>query len=369
MNIAIAQRLNPFSHQLGKTFLLPSSHWKVAVYPTRLSFAEIGGERRQFYIDFSLRGPLAGFTAELNLEDGILSIWGTSPDGFVRYCVCAKKDGIWIQVEKAPGQKLICTHSLSLAQFQLAQREHLLIPQTAPFCPLETVHESLSLGNHKKQDWDEVRKRLDLIEIFPTWLRLGQMTPHTLCAEKEGMYALLETCRSLVAEKRKPEIAPAFQSLFLAAFEGVCVPRTFDHEYQGITFPWGDLTTPALPLLTESAALIRSLFFCEHAGVVELLPCILPEFHCGRFVNAKTEGGSLIHFEWTKKFLRTAEIHSPKGDKFIVRLPKEIARFRLQRKTAERQKSVIEPAKIDARGSCYVSLQPGDTLYLDRFES
>ncbi len=365
----IAQRLNPFFHQFGKAFLLPGSHWKVAVYPTRLIFAEIDAEKRQFHIDLSLRGPLVGFTAELDLDDGILSVWGTSLDGFVRYHLSAKKDGIWIQVEKAPGQKLICANSLSLAEFQIVQQEHLLIPLASNSSPLESIKETLSLGNHKKQDWDEVKKRLDLVEIFPTWLRLGQMTPHSPSEEKEGMYALLQNCRSLIAEKRTPEIARAFQSLFLAAFEGVCVPRTYDSEYQGIAYPVDNPTMPALPLLTESAALIRSLFLSEHAGVVELLPCILPEFHCGRFMNAKIGDGSLLHFEWTKKFLRTAEIHSPKGDKLIVRLPKEIARFRLQRKAKGQQKSSIEPAKIDARGSCYFSLQPGDALYLDRFEA
>lgn len=369
MSIAIAERLHPFFHQFGKSFLIPGSHWKVAIFPTRLLFTEVDGAKKQFAVDFSLRGPIKGFTAELDLERGLISVWGTSEGGFIRYRLFAKKDGIWIQIEKAPDGRLVCTHTLSFAQFQLTQQEHLLIPIELAYSPVNTVAEQLSLGNHKKQDWELVRRRMDLKEIFPQWLRLGQLTPHADSSGIEGMYGLLETCRSLIAQERKPEIAQAFRSLFIAAFEGICVPRTFDCEFQGIVSSSQNQMAPAIPLLTQSAQLIRSLFFTEKAGVIALLPCLPPEFHCGRFVDVKTESGSTVHFEWTKKFLRTAMIASANGDKLILRLPKEVVRFRVQRKVSGGKKLTLESAKIDERGSVYLSLKPGDTLYLDRFES
>ena len=64
------------------------------IYPTRLIFSEEWGKTLPF--DLEVKGPVKGFTAELDLERGRIRVWGEG----MRYSLFAEEQGIWIDWEK-----------------------------------------------------------------------------------------------------------------------------------------------------------------------------------------------------------------------------------------------------------------------------
>ncbi|HNA62123.1 MAG TPA: hypothetical protein PKW79_03505, partial [Rhabdochlamydiaceae bacterium] len=201
----------------------------------------------------------------------------------------------------------------------------------------------LSLGMHKALDWELVCRRRDLREIFPLWVRLGQMVPAA-----EGSFQLFRSFDKL-------EVVKAYTKFFMTRFEGLLMPRLEDRDHQGITAE-GKVTGSPLALLIDGARHIRSLFFDDWS----FLPCLPPEFHAGRFVHFRTREGDTIDFEWSKKLLRRVVIHSGISRKISPSFQKSLHSYRLRSSLKEKgiRKKVEEP----------LDLQTGQTLYLDRFE-
>ena len=226
--------------------------------------------------------------------------------------------------------------------------------------------ERLSLGMHKAQDWDLVHRRLDCKEIFPHWFVLASSIPSKdLSVENAtGNFSLLNVCRKKIEHLEKETVLQAFEHLFLSAFEGVLVPRLTDLGYQGIVpEPQNAPHGSSLPLLTESGRLIRSLFFQEKDGELSLLPCLPPQFHCGRMLRMRTSNQEMLDFEWTKKSLRSVLITSASGGEIHLKLPKEIRHCRLTS-----GKMVTKKVAVDSEGRVVLFLEANRTFQLDRLE-
>ena len=161
-------------------------------------------------------------------------------------------------------------------------------------------------------------------ELFPLWLRIAQSSPQERGEGVGGMWALLDACRQAVVERRKVETVPLFKTFFQAAFEGLFVPRAEDTEFQGIV-EQGSFKGSVLALLTESAEIVRSLFFAEDEGVLSLLPCVPPEFHRGRWLGGQTASGVTLFMEWTKKCLRRVSLFSETAQTVTIKLPKGLS--------------------------------------------
>lgn len=304
--IKIAARNSPFSHRPGIACLLPGTHLRVKICPARLSFFR--GSTLLFHLDVTCAGPVLDFTVQLDLEHSQIRVF--SRTGFKRYVLRREGDAVFLN-----GEKLPCT------------LHEALVPPPS---------ERLSLGMHKKQEWERVASRLDLKEIFPIWLHFGQATPPAPQSPLQGTLRLLQHCRELIREKRKTEVVSAFKNLFLAGFEALLIPRLFDTDYQGILPPEEGIENEiALPLLTQGAALIRSLFFQEEHGVLSLLPCLPPEFHAGRYLNLCTRAGDRLDIEWTKKEMRRVILH-PVSQELHLQFPKHLKKCRVRSSRKER---------------------------------
>lgn len=365
MKITIAQRLHPFSHENGTKFLLPNSSYSVQVFPTRLNFVDMEGQMESFFLSFDLIGPFVDFTAELDLELGILRVFGMTKKGYMRYCICAKNEGIWLRVEKIPEEKLICHRSFSLEPLRLSKEESLLISLPCKDLRLMKSGERLSLGIHKAQEWELIRRRCDFKEIFPLWLMLSHWIPLKSSLRNEGNYLLLDECRQKIKQKEKVTVLKSFQHLFLAAFDGVLVPRLYDTEYQGI-FPGIEQKNSSLsplPLLLQGADLIRSLFFQEKEEKIAILPCLPPEFHSGRLIGVKSVKGVTLDLEWTKKSLRRLRVFSFHGNEVLLSVPREIRSCRIKQ-----GRRIINRLPIDSESHLHLSLIANQTIDLDRFE-
>jgi hypothetical protein len=324
MQIKIAEKLHPFSHTPGVKLLLPKSDLELRIFPTRL---EIDKE----VVPFALKGPIVGFTVEMDLEKGEVCVFSKE----IRYFIRKVENGVEI-----------C--------FKKPSYDRMFIPIVSQTAALQT-NEQLSLGMHKSQDWDLVKRRQDLKEIFPVWQRLSNFVPES----KMGTFSLLDICRKKIDERAKLEIIPAFLNLFNASFEGILAPRLFDDQYQGFSDS-EDVSADLSPitLAKEGGALIRSLFFKEEDHILHLLPCLPPEFHAGRFINIRCINGDLIDIEWSKKLIRQVIILPAVSSVKKLVLQKSIKSFRLRHGPKE------EISQVTAT----LYLKAGVVLYLDRFE-
>jgi len=276
MRIRKDGRIEPFSHTPGVCMLLPGSGLEVQIFPAKF---RVGS----FEWDLPIEGPVEGFTAQLDLERPSVRVWGRAKSGYFRYRLIASLDGFCMQVERG---ELPTPHSGSHKLFEPPRLER------------------LSLGVHKQPDWDLVTRRCDIAEIFPVWLRLGQLTPQG----QDGPFpdSLLDSARD----------ESSFIDLFRAGFSGLMMPRLADESHLGLPLaPLGSFEGSALPLLTRGAARIRRLFVDEEEGVLHLLPHLPQRLHCGRLLDAPWQLGR-FDMEWSRRRLRRLILRTEKAGEF-----------------------------------------------------
>jgi len=299
MRIKIAGKLRPFSHQPGIRCLIPFSTWEAQIFPTKIFFKDLAKDGSK-EVEIPKQGPIKGFTVLQDLERGRIEVLGRAKDGYFRYFL-----DTFIEKVELP---------ISLKR--------------------------LSLGYHKKQDWELIQRRAEMGEIFPYWIRLAQLIPELpLPKEPLGTMKLLDQ----------------LDLLFQAGFQGILVPRLTDEYYLGLI---PDEKIPAgispLGILHEGARRIERLFFYEEDGVWHFLPKLPKEFHSGRFIHLTTVSGDRIDMEWSKKELKKVVIY-PQSNRIIhLKLQSSLHHYRLQKRVKMKHDQPLE-------------LQEGKTLYLDRF--
>lgn len=317
MKITIAERLRPFSHLPGASCVIPWSCFKVQAFPALLIFENLNTfEKHEYKLDW--KGPVKEFTLELDLEKGVVWVYGKTVEGHRKICIEMQEAGIAIDKKLVVSGTQVMPHPL----------------------------ERLSLGMSKKLDWELVCRRQEMAEILPIWFRLGQMVL------KSGTASLFHECEKL-------DVITTYLNLFLTGFEGVLAPRLSDAAHQGIVST-GNVSESPLILLTEGAKYIRALFFKETDQSWDFLPCLSPEFHAGRFVQLTTKAGDKLDFEWSKKLLQKVVIHAESDREIVICLPKPLISCRLR--TSLKQKGsrhLMDKPLI---------LRPGQKLFLDRFE-
>ncbi len=341
--IEIAQKWAPFSHTTWFRSLIPRTSCLVEIFPTLLHIDEWEG--KSVCKALPLTGPIHNFTVQLDAAHGRLKVFGKAQEGFFSYLLFAEEGGLFVYLEKGD------------LPFPLKMKERLMeINRWNP----HPFAERLSLGVHRKQDWELIVRRADLREIVPFWFAIGSLVPdEQIRDENEGNYTLLDVCKRLVAKKDKIELPQAFLNLFSASFSGLFTPHLNDPRFLGLS-PMSDKKLSPLPLFKESAALLRSLFFQESEEVWHLLPVLLPEFHAGRFLHIQTSLGDSVDLEWSKKLLRRAILTPAKTRTIELQLQKGIKTYRLRTGAKDRGQERSRSAPLE--------LQAGTVLYLDRFQ-
>ncbi len=338
MKITIAERLKPFSHLPGTRCILPFTGWELQAFPTLLKFKHLETlEMQEYRLDW--KGPVLDFTVQLDLEKGVIEVFGHTACGYRRVVLKRIEEGI-----------------------ELLQKERgrvILPPMSDRYLNRSFPFERLSLGTSKTLDWEYVCRRRDLREILPVWFYLGQMVSSKE-STRVGAAALLKECE-------KMEVASHYLKFFLVGFHGLLTPRLRDVDYQGI-IPEISCTEKScegeegspLTILSEGAGLIRSLFFKEINQEWAILPLLPPEFHSGRLVNVRTHQGDKIDLEWSKKTLRRLLIHPQQSRKVFLRLQKKLTSYRFR--TSLKEKGIRQNSDQP------LFLVSGQTLFLDRFE-
>ncbi len=322
MRITIANRLHPFSHIPGTWTVLSGSELQVQIFPTLIRIYS----QQKLVKDFPLivDAPTKNFTVENDLERGVISVWWHTVNGFVRYRLFVNGSGM-VRIEFDGGD-----------QIDLYQTQKTIQPKI----------EKISFGVHKKQDFDMVRNRLNIEEIWPFWFQLGQLVPHA-----SGTCDLLDLWRNEI----KPEkIKDSSLLLFRAGFHGIMTPSLIDDQHQGIQL---NGSGSPLVLLSEGAAIIRSHLFRSEENQIYILPLLPPELHCGRMTNVQFEGAAL-DFEWSKKNIRRMVLHTHQDQERVFHF-RHCKQFRLRK--SYKDKGIV------AKSGEILSLDKNCDYFFDNF--
>lgn len=358
IRITIAERLRPFSHTPGTYCLLPGTPYQLRIYPTRVEIVSISScdAVPPFVIDLQLQGPAADFTIQQDLEKCCVLVWGHYQEGFVRYRIFSKDSGVFFEIERCPDGGLIL---FSPDKHLMTQKQSFQLPVSA-FDAGTVFPTRLSLGSHKAQDGDLIRRRGQLEEIFPLWFRLGMLFGQEE-AKTAPEHPLLERCAESVLNRDILKIYAAFKTLFLAGFRGLLCPRLEDDEFQGL-YPKNTTETSAIAspliLLSQGAAWIRQIFLQVQQDTLIFLPALPPEFHAGRMTDLVTPFGE-VDLEWSKKSLRRAVLRCKKTLSLSVLFSKELKAFRLHTNADSRGKIVPIGQPLD--------IVAGELYFLDNF--
>lgn len=325
IQIRIAQKLRPFSHRPNTVCLIPGTGYVVQACPTLFRIKDLSGNLLK-EMPLSVQGPLDQFTMIQDLERGCVTIFSEA----YRYHVL-------------PNLKIISRKN--------------------PGLPPLVSQERLSLGSHKKQDWESIVRRGDFKEIFPIWFRLGSLLKLPKREGKDlGMFELLKQCRDAVDSSASEKIIPVFRNLFLAGFSNMLLPRLFDEDFQGILPATAPLSEASpLYLLSEGAEIIRSLFISvENENKIAILPHLPPEFFAGRMVHLDCAGLGTLDLEWSKKTVRSVAFYSSQNAEITFKFRSSLRSFRLRQTLKEQGRRV----------ACGDSLEiKSDRLYLlDQFK-
>lgn len=370
MFIKIAERLRPYSHLPGTFFVLPGTAIRLQLFPTLIKIEGLFGADPVALgaLALTLHGPIEDFTAQQDLEIGCIRVWGKTTGGFFRYCIKAlqnnENQGFTLFVEKAPQDIIGCRYegtwhftggnSLPSGSHAICTPQQ-CAPPAEPFAI--SVIERLSLGNHKSQDFELIRRRQDFCEIFPLWHRLGLLVPAALQSPL-GTCQLLKECQQAIDNNQPEKILPYFRRLYVASFDFALSPRRYDTDFHGIADGCVSIMQGSpMGILSVGVQLIRSLFIQETQTEIQLLPALPPEFHCGRYLHIACNGGEL-EIEWTKKAIRRATFlaHETRTIAFVFK-DKNKCRIRISNQDRGRSYSSGEPLEISA----------GTTYWLDNF--
>lgn len=339
MHISIAERLRPFCHLPGTATILPGSGFHIQIFPCLIRISHLQSTQPHLLVELKLnvKGPVDQFTIFNDLEKGRITVSGRTVDGWMRYHLISALQNTQIRlfVEKAPNKVLVVEdgnhhHSLSENEYLDILRKNegeIFEPYKIPLC------DRLSLGSHKAQDWELVKRRGDLAEILPVIHRLGQLVPLSEISNSSGgTLSLFEDCKQSFVNERPEKGEQTWHRFLVGCFNQFLVPQLQDINHQGLTDSQHSLSQNLSPLslLSEGSRLIRKLFIQQEKDQLAILPYLFPSLHCGRLLNAPLEGGGWVSMEWTKKTIRRLVIYSSKEQEFGMKFRSDVRSYRLR---------------------------------------
>lgn len=352
MRIAISQRFKPFSHEPGFACPLPGVPLAVRVYPTRIFLHDLTDWSLPIIgeLQMSSLGHVEKFTGSLDLEKGILFVWGEAPSGYFRYAVRPSFNGklLW-QVERSPGADFTATGPV-------------LAPEGEAPLPITPPMERLALGCHKAQDFQAIRRRSLLSEWLPCWHWLGQWLAPLLPLQSSWQQeaSLFGSLSRAVVDQRASDISLSLRELYHASLMDFFIPDAERWRLLGSLLPSTEQETPAA-FLHSGASLIRSLFVKETPDAFHMLPALPHELHAGRYLNAACSTKARVDFEWSKHLLRTVILRPLQDSSLSLSWQRQLSRCRLRTDLSTSKGISISNGDV-------IALQANKIYYLDRFE-
>ncbi len=356
MHFTISERLRPFSHLPGTSTMIPGLGYQIEIFPCLFCLYDLNEAypRRLIEVGIELKGPFQQFTVCNDLEKGRLTISGKAREGWFRYhLICGRqKSQVRLLVDRAPNGGVAFVHGNARDVLKAHEWIELLDKKSKFEAYLPPACDRLSFGNHKSQEWEMIKRRLSLLEIFPLWHRLGQLIPSfPYPLKEEGTLALLGTC----ARQEKPELGEeSWLNLMQAGFSSMLVPRFEDHDHQGLVEVPFQLNTQVSPLvlLTEGSRLMRRLFVQQERGQISFLPFLLPCFHHGRLLDVQLEGGVRMSMEWTKKVIRQVTLFVEQDQELLLHFRSNVRSYRLRQHSQDKGEKRLCGSSANFKANC-----------------
>ncbi len=280
MALTSSYRYLPFSHIPGTWCLIPGSLQSCQVFPSHACIYDASNTLLE-EVRFSHEGPLKQFCVQQDLEHLQVIVSGFSSAGFVRYYIKARE----------------------------------------PSIPRD--RERLFLGVDKSQEWSQVVRRSNMLEILPFWYFLAQSV-----AKLED-YPPIGNAPSLFANMQQGSLS-SIHDLFLAGFHHMLVPRLVDSDFLGYLVPVVDSTCKSpYVLLEHSFRSIRALFFQEEKNSIHILPNLPSECVSGSLLNVTTQKGHKVSIEFRSNMVRRLQIVAAQDDELAVVFQKQVKSFRI----------------------------------------
>lgn len=322
MHITIAERFRPFSHAYKTVCILPQSDLRFEIFPAQLFVSDLSKATPKpcYAIPLVVNGPVTDFTVMQDLEKGCLKVWGRSQKGYFRYRIDAAvtEAGFTITIEKSDDEAIFS----QVPQGLIAEGTTKVKPEA----------ERLSFGVTKKADWTLVDRRSQLSEILPFWFRLGQLTP-SVSDHAVGTVSLFHPLESAFDSRDRLAFAKALKNLYLAGFEGMLACSLEDVAHHGFSLPQVPENCDFSPLLllTKGATFIkRMLVNLISSDTIDILPCLIPELHAGRYCNVVVGDIGTLDLEWSKKQARRMIFSSEKDQTVTFNFQKDLNSFRMR---------------------------------------
>lgn len=360
MRISIAERLRPFCHEPGTSTILPGWGCQVQIFPCLIRFYNLhqGPPMLLTELSLGLKGPIQQFTICNDLEKGRMTVSGMTAEGWMRYHLISDRHqkGVRLLIERAP------KNGFSISEegksHMLRDKEWLdLLEQKNPFEPYQVlVCDRLSLGNHKAQDWELMKRRFSLAEIFPLVHRLGQLVPSAAAPRsREGTLSLLEDCRQSLREERAEKGEERWNHFLLGCFNNLLVPQLEDIYYQGIitSQPLTASHISPLAILSEGSRLIRELFVRQEENTLFILPSLLPCLPSGRLVDVPLDGGGWISLEWTKKSIRRLILCAGSDQEMFLKFRSHARSYRFRQHVKDKGERKNNPSILVLEKNCH----------------
>ncbi len=294
------------------------------------------------------QGPVETFTAQLDLEQPSIRLWGKCRSGnYFYYRIAAQAD----------------SQEIHLIQERSQTSEPLtILPVFTQKVGLSPVAlERLSLGSHRAQEWEKISNRADLTELLPLLFHLGQMIALSDNSHSSES-SLLGICQVLLKERNGSDLETALKDLLKAGMQGLLSPTNEDQYGFGYSLPPLLAPQPPLLLLTQLRSLIRQMFLDFHSDQLDILPCVPPSLHCGRLLGVELPNHiGQVDLEWSKKQIRRMVINVKTDHTITLEPGQRIGRCRLHT-MPEGYVTPLENAPFS------LILQAGKCYYLDRFE-
>lgn len=358
MRISIAERLKPFTHVMGTSTILPGWGCLVQIFPCLIRLHHLKGSLPVLLDEFSLdlKGPVQQFTVCNDLEKGRMTLSGITAEGWMRYHLISAKqtENVRLVVDRAPGRGIAIQNG-GMSHVLQAKEEFNLLNQETSFESYQVpLCDRLSLGNHKAQDWELIKRRFSLSEILPLVHRLGQLIPSMPPSHcHEGTLALLEACEQSFTTERPEKGEETWHHFLRGCFQQLLVPQLVDGDHQGLSIKQPLFSNDISPLviLSEASRLIRKLFVQQENHTLSILPYLLPSLHHGRLIDVSVEGGKLS-IEWTKKSIRQLIFHAEKDQEWIFKFRSDVKSYRLRQHVKEKGERQNCGAPVSLKKKC-----------------
>lgn len=355
MSIEMTQRFKPFSHQPGVQCLLLGAQHACEIFPALLRIYDLTASTPQLVdeVPFDFRGPVKEFTVCQNLDRGCIDVWGHAKQGyFVYHLVASGEEKLFsLTFDKDP------TGCLQRIAEAYAPRQRLPLPCSL-YC---SSFENLSFGIFKSQEWPMIHRRCSLAEILPFWFLLGQwISPQQ--KHLTGTAMLLEKIEHSIVCCEKDALRAELEILYRAGFQGILTPRLVDCEHQGFSLPKVTLEHQGSPLylLYRGYWLIRRMLIDIWETNVQILPCLLPEFHCGKMTNLVLGSWGKLDFEWSKKTIRRMLFQPTINCSLSFCFSKGVSTYRLKEEYDIRGEKMQCGSRVD--------FSAGKLYYFDNFQ-